>query len=127
MLNNLFAIVLGSVAVVLFTFLVIWLINKRWMGWANLALALLFFLARSSVIYYIAPLSNEAIRNDQGTISFIRNSFVALMAWVVVSAAVILVTEVVIPFIHRNFEVVYTPPGQKDKVVQIDRQHKRSA
>lgn len=126
MLNTL-AIILSAIAVPALVLTLVWLFNRRMLALANLLLSLTFFLARSSIIYYTNPITNPAIRENREALNTIRDSFLWLLGWVTVSVLFFLVVEILVPFIHRHFIIVRTPPGQPDKVVQINNRERRGA
>jgi hypothetical protein len=125
---NTFAIILSVITVPTLVLALVWLYNRRMLVLANLLLSLIFFLARSSIIYYTNPINNPAIRENREALNIIRDSFLWLLGWVAISGAVFLVAEVMVPFIHRHFIIVRTPPGLPDKVVKItdDRERRRA-
>jgi len=124
---NVVVIVLGLIALVLLVSIVMYSIHRRAVYVANLIFSLALFMARSCVIYSLAPTSNTATRENSQVIELIRGSLVYLLGWVVISAILVIVMNILVPMIHQNFAIQRTPPGEPDKVVSIHHNARRSA
>lgn len=121
-------IFLGLVALLLLVAIVLYSIHRKAVFVANLIFSLALFLARSCIIYYVNPLNTPITRENQDFINFLRNLLPWFLGWVIISAILVVIMNILVPFIHKNFYILRTPPGEPDKVIPIQRENiRRSA
>lgn len=119
-------VLLGLVTLITLAIIITVAVHKRAYTVGNLLAALALFLARSTFIYMVNPIENQAVRDNVDIINIIRASQVWLLVYVLLSSLVVMVVNILVPFIHKNFYIQRTPPGQPDKVVSITKE-RRSA
>jgi hypothetical protein len=119
-----FGVVLGGVAVILLLIITAWIWKKHGPFWANLFASLVSFLARSSIIYYTNPLNGKIIAENQGTLNVIRDSYLWITVWVIMSSAAFIYAEMLVPFIRANFTIERKPEGVPDSVVPINKEER---
>jgi len=126
-MEHVYIVVAGLFALVLLVMIATIAFHKKAIYLANLIMSLAFFMARSCFIYFINPINNQATRENQEQLNFVRGLLPWLLGWVVLSALAVLAFNVLIPFIHNHYTILRTPAGEKDRVIKKIQDYRRSA
>jgi hypothetical protein len=117
-MENAIIAVLGMVSLVLLVSIILYSIHRKAVYVANLIFSLTLLLVLTCVTHYATPLPGDE-QGGQAVVDFLNGLLPWCLGWIIVSAVLVILMNILVPFIHQNFAIERTPVGEKDKIVSI--------